>query len=219
MRSDSFNRINKTASLWEQRYWKHGFVSNGQILFISNPLSMNLIEIKSNYARTTSFIIYLNNFNKKLDRYWYFFFFWKTFRNVKQYFLCNNKIRIDWNFQEDGVCKITRFFSRIIRTFFFFARYWIRTQRFRNLISFAFLFEKCIDPSPPSTNNCCRLHLLHFCFPVVFPFFLYIVFFFFLIFQSHTLLRISFRLCQSLFKYVFIIRFSIVQFLFHRPIR
>lgn len=55
---------------------------------------------------------------------------------------------------------------------FFFARYWIRTQRFRNLISFAFLFEKCIDPSPPSTNNCCRLHLLHFCFPVVFPFFL-----------------------------------------------
>lgn len=119
MRSDSFNRINKTASLWEQRYWKHGFVSNGQILFISNPLSMNLIEIKSNYARTTSFIIYLNNFNKKLDRYRYFFFFWKTFRNVKQYFLCNNKIRIDWNFQEDGVCKITRFFSRIIRTFFF----------------------------------------------------------------------------------------------------
>lgn len=140
---------------------------------------MNLIEIKSNYARTTSFIIYLNNFNKKLDRYRYFFFFWKTFRNVKQYFLCNNKIRIDWNFQEDGVCKITRFFSRIIRTFFFFARYWIRTQRFRNLISFAFLFEKCIDPSPPSTNNCCRLYLLHFCFPVVFPLFLYIVFFFF----------------------------------------
>lgn len=150
---------------------------------------MNLIGIKSNYVRTTSFIIYLNNFNKKLDRYFFFFlFFRKSFRNVEQYFLCNNKIRNRLKFPRgDGASKITRyFFSRVTRTFFFFARYWIRTQRFRNLISFAFLFEKCIDPSPPSTNNCCRLHLLHFCFPVVFPFFLFFL---------HT----SFSLSLSLF--------------------
>lgn len=128
----------------------------------------------------------------------------------------------------DGASKITRyFFSRVTRTFFFFARYWIRTQRFRNLISFAFLFEKCIDPSPPSTNNCCRLHLLHFCFPVVFPFFLFFFYihrflslslFFFNFSISYVTenifssLSISFQIC------IYNSIFDFVQFLFHRPI-
>lgn len=52
---------------------------------------MNLIEIKSNYARTTSFIIYLNNFNKKLDRYRYFFSSEKHFEMLNNIFYAITK--------------------------------------------------------------------------------------------------------------------------------